>query len=670
MKIRNTSMKLIAAACAALALAISLRFAFNPVASAQQDGATMAATTSTEPEQAGPTIDDHFASVTNMVPSFGGFFIGEDGRLNVYLTNTSHLPAAMEAIVAVFGRDRLPLDSPVALQGRYNFTQLRTWHNAHRLTTLAMPGAQSVDIDERNNRLGIEVRDYDAQFNVRRELERLNIPAEAFDVSVVEPTELAVVRPSVPMKAAGASTAVAQWPWPTLRDQWRPIAGGIQIHDGVYKNGVAEFSTLGFLAVRNEQAGFVTCSHCTGHFKGGVGNTPFFQAEKDSKWKNQIGVESVNPKYFWGAGGKCPWGRQCRYSDAAFIKRSGGILQSTPLTPGDFGYLLLPDAYTLFSFQPPLLGPVTKYQITSVDYYSVTGDEVEKTGRTTGRTKGKVTRTCVDENASSNGNDLGVTMLCQNEISAFSRGGDSGAPVYSLHTSPSGVTGVRIHGILWGGRMGQSVSFFSPISQALWNSELGNFKVSKSQNPNSKPEVKIRQPLNGSKIPTGLFKVTFEADAVDYEDQSLTVKWTSDEDGLLGLGSSLPFGFTMPGVRHITASVKDSDGNEAIHKITITVENTPPTMSIVNASTPVYYAGVPYSFKGKSFDPNEEGDTLPCSSLSWRAQRTDGFFLDYPVGQGCDIFVTFGQPGDWKLTLTGVDSAGAKGVAIKQFKVQ
>src|SRR6185436_8465538 len=110
----NTIRAGVIAITALLMLATSTNY-FIPLASGQRESDIQPpAASPSEPRQTGPTLDDRFAAIARLVPSFGGFFI-RNGQLHVYLTNTSDLPAAMQAIVAAFGRERLPLDRPVAL---------------------------------------------------------------------------------------------------------------------------------------------------------------------------------------------------------------------------------------------------------------------------------------------------------------------------------------------------------------------------------------------------------------------------------------------------------------------------------------------------------------------------------------------------------------------------
>ena len=635
MKTRNISRyRLVLSALVLIALAFGLKLSLSLNASAQQeDGNRMAAKTPTASTQPMKTLDDMFADVARLVPAFGGFFIGDDGRLYVYLQDKAYLPAAMQAIVAVFGRDQLPIDNAVALQGRYNFTQLKTWHDAHQRTTLAIPGVSYVDIDETDNRLEIGVTNFNAKVEVQQALARLGIPTEVASISEVE----------------GISMTQS------LQSKWRPIAGGIQIGN---LNGNC---TLSFLATANKNAGFVTCSHCTSNF--GVNSNDVIKQPNNS-YSNRIGVELNDPALF--TGGVCPGGRKCRYSDAAFISRDAGNDPPNPLITGDFGYLML-------ASDPQNDVPV-KYHISSRANFSVAGSDVEKVGRSTGRTKGKITSTCANINQlDQNFNDTGRTMLCQNFVSAASAPGDSGSPVFSLETFPGGSTGARLHGVLWGGN--NQVFVYAPLSQVdseLQSAGAGKLKVYDGDFSSSFPMVKIRQPLNNTTVKLGgNNSVSLEAEAVDYEDDNLQFVWNSSgPEGFLGVGKKVPFTFTTSGPRTITVTVTDADGMSKTDSVTITVEpNTPPTMKIlVPTVNQQLYTGVTYNFQGSSYDPNEPGEVLPCANLAWSSKKA-GAVNPVAIGNGCSVPAKFLNTGDYTITLKGTDSNGGTGTTSVNVKL-
>ena len=79
--------------------------------------AAVAAVLLTEVAAVGQTYDDLLVRVDEQAPGFGGMFIDADGRLAVYLLDTSQLRATRTAIDAVFGSSGLPKDTR-ALQGQ------------------------------------------------------------------------------------------------------------------------------------------------------------------------------------------------------------------------------------------------------------------------------------------------------------------------------------------------------------------------------------------------------------------------------------------------------------------------------------------------------------------------------------------------------------------------
>ncbi|MBP6820497.1 MAG: hypothetical protein KA368_03085 [Acidobacteria bacterium] len=634
MKTRNISrLRLVLSVLVLSALAIGLKLSLSLHASAQQeDGNRMAARTPTAPTQPVKTLDDMFADVARLVPTFGGFFVGDDGRLNVYLLDRSQLPTAMQAIIAVFGREGLPLENPVAVQGRYSFTQLKAWHDAHQRTTLAMADVSFTDIDERNNCLEIGVTSFNALLEVRQALIRMGISEEAAHISEVEPIKMTQ----------------------DLQSKWRPIAGGIQT------GNLGGNCTLSFLAIAGKNAGFITPSHCTSTF--GMNNGDAVK-QPDNNIANRIGTELYDPPLFTNNG--CPSGRLCRYSDAAFISRDAAAVQPTPLITGDFSYLLLANA----SKQEV---PV-KYHITSRANFSVAGSWVEKVGITTGRTKGQITATCANTTQGGlNGGDSGRTLFCQNFVAAATAPGDSGAPVFNLESWPGGSTGVRLHGVLWGGT--SQYFIYSPLAQIdaeMQYAGAGKLKVYHGDFPSSIPMVKIRQPLNNSTVQLGGDTgVSLEAEAVDYEDTDLQFAWTSNVDGVLGYGKKVPFVFTTSGPRTVTVTATDDEGNAKTDSITLNVAaNTPPKMTITNlAANQQLYTGVFYSFTGTSYDPNEVNTQIPCANMAWSSKKV-GALNPVALGTGCSVPAKFLNAGDYAITLKGTDSNGGTGSVTVTIKL-
>jgi hypothetical protein len=207
--------------------------------------------------------------------------------------------------------------------------------------------------------------------------------------------------------------------------------------------------SVGFNAVRSGVDGFVTASHCT-DTQGGVQNTPYWQPLQSVN-STQIATETVDPVLT--SGGSCPAGRVCRRSDAAFARYINGT-----------GHTLGAIART---------SSTRKQNLTIAGNWTITADApsssiavgtiVNKVGRTTGWSQGRVTSTCVDVNVSG----TNITQLCQTLVQATVGAGDSGSDVFTINSG----TNVTLDGVLWGGS-GSRTFVFSPLANV--KQELGS----------------------------------------------------------------------------------------------------------------------------------------------------------------------------------------------------
>ena len=113
-------------------------------------------------------------------------FIGSDGRLAVYLLDTTQLPAARSAIEAVFGPNLVPAAGVRALQGQYAVSQLKAW-TERAGAVLKMPGVTMVDLDEAKNRVAIGIEERARTRAVEQELSSLGVPRKAVVIEVTGP---------------------------------------------------------------------------------------------------------------------------------------------------------------------------------------------------------------------------------------------------------------------------------------------------------------------------------------------------------------------------------------------------------------------------------------------------------------------------------------------------
>jgi hypothetical protein len=281
------------------------------------------------------------------------------------------------------------------------------------------------DYNEVTGRLEFGVENEAAIPAVQRALTGLGLAKSTYHVLVTEPIVFAA----------------------TLRDKWRPTLGGIQIHFGQY------VCTMGFNAFDGEERSFITNSHCT-NTQGGVEGTEYAQPTRTID-PTVIAVEVEDPTYF--KGGVCPRGKKCRYSDASRAAYSSEDVKS------DLGVIAKTSGFNNTSLE--VTGTFTIADKGSAGLGAI----VNKVGRTTGWTQGKVSRTCV--NTSVQGSQ--VMQLCQTFVESTSQivaGGDSGSQVFV-----EGSNGVTLVGLLWGGNSSGTQFVFSPLSQV--EQELGTLKV-------------------------------------------------------------------------------------------------------------------------------------------------------------------------------------------------
>jgi len=394
-----------------------------------------------------PTIDDLFAEVGNRFPAFGGLYVDPDSdTLYVWVLpgGEDHLDQLDQAITQVFADQRPTQTHVQPLPATYSFRQLKEWHDRMSPRVLAVPGAVLTDIDDQHNRLTVAVERMELSSTVEAELAATSVPREAVDI-VEEPSAMTEQ---------------------SLQNYHRPVIGGIQIEANLFPN---QPCTMGFNALRQGSAGLVTNSHCT-NVQGGVEGTIFYQ-EDGSAAANRAATEMLDPCYFPANGcpapafSGCPNGRFCRYSDSAFA------LLSTSYTRGEIARPVFNDI---------LWNGRDVFFITEKGNLAVVGTGVQKVGRTTGWTQGRVSRVCATLNQPGN-----ITMLCNNQADYASAGGDSGSPVFGIRQQGT-VWTVALLGIHWG-RVGadaayspiggNSATFFGATSGVQSPTELGPLQV-------------------------------------------------------------------------------------------------------------------------------------------------------------------------------------------------
>jgi hypothetical protein len=358
--------------------------------------------------------------VARAVPSFGGMYVDQFGRPTVYLTNMGEAARARTALRAFAEANGRSEHDIKFVPAKHRIGQLKGWHERTWSDVLELNGTVFSDVDEASNRVLFGVEHAGVAHAVHAVMRARGVPADAYEVRVVEPIKLAA----------------------TLRDVVNPKVGGLQIHFSNY------LCTLGFNATANNRASFITNSHCTAT-QGGVENTLYYQPTSTAD-PTVIAQEVADPVYLKGKPAGCPRNKRCRYSDSSRAEYRSGIsfdLGGIAATNGS--NLTITGTHNITNENDATRTPVAVGQV------------VSKTGRTTGTSTGQVTNTCV--NTSVQGSN--IMQLCQTFVAAAVGSGDSGSPVYS------GSGSVTLVGILWGG--GTNTFAFSPLRSI--KDELGSF---------------------------------------------------------------------------------------------------------------------------------------------------------------------------------------------------
>jgi hypothetical protein len=385
------------------------------------------------------SADDQLLALGRQLPGFGGLFLDDGGRVNVYLVDPrAHGTLARKALGA---GSRL-------LRADFRFADLLGWRYSLR-PLLGRDGVTMLDVDETRNRVLLGV-DPTLSAGGRAELVA-RVAAGGIPAAAVLVEEQPAFTP-LPAALNGAPAAKAFPSFTTLDAKFRPAPGGVQI---VFSGRFV--CTLGFNAHLGRDFGFVVNQHCTA-VRGEADGTIYSQGVPAA---GTIGSEIRDPGFL--VDGACPAERRCRFSDSAFARYSkksfGKLAQIARPTAGD-----------------PLLGslrvapPTARFGIVGKASDPLFGQTAHKVGRTTGWTFGDVVGTCVDTNIS--GSD--ISMLCQTFVAGGGGPGDSGSPVFGR----VGAKQARLMGILWGGGSSPTLGelfVFSPLSAI--ERELGTLKV-------------------------------------------------------------------------------------------------------------------------------------------------------------------------------------------------
>lgn len=325
----------------------------------------------------------------------------------------------------------------------YDFATLHKWRQMISKTWLSDPSIVSIDTDEVKNRIVLGV---DA--TKKYDLNRIKTELSSFLIKTDIPKSAVLLKETQPIKAG-------------LRQARRPTGGGLEIH---YQNnhGGWHTCTMG-LNVRYWHNhhwidAFLTNAHCTSN-QFGVDHTVFFQP-----W-GRVGTEiAIAPEQTTN----CPT-THCTYVDAALVAYDSGIQ-----TQGRIGRTALWNQNcSTGSDDCPLDRNHPWFDVQGYNKLQFVGQTLNKVGRSTGWTNGRVARTCVDVTV---GN---ATWLCQNRVEKYPSApstpifmaGDSGSAVFKLQGNRAIVSGLAWGYVIDNGNDGGNSWWYAPwgkITSASW----------------------------------------------------------------------------------------------------------------------------------------------------------------------------------------------------------
>lgn len=328
-------------------------------------------------------------------------------------------------------------------QAKYDFRQLLGWYRAQVLPTVGGAAELTMtDIDERQNRIVIGVKDAASVETMRQRISGLQVPQDAMGVIQFEGAVVEALVEKTSLRTRRLDQSLSGFV--------RPLVGGLKIvHpylDSLYQCTLG-FNLVGWLNGNIGPDRFaVTNSHCAPPRSQVSGILEMGQPTGGAN----VALEIVDPGWLVNSPQlpDCYSGQICRFSDAALFRY---------YFPGNAAYGQV--AY-------PSYGSTTfSRNITVIEIISpVVGWPAHMVGRISGHTNGSIVYSCAnlvvyDENGPTN-----MKLLCQSLATYSSNLGDSGSPVIEPVGDGTTAYGLGVH---WGKQGNTNYGLFSPLYAVL-----------------------------------------------------------------------------------------------------------------------------------------------------------------------------------------------------------
>jgi hypothetical protein len=128
-------------------------------------------------------------------PAFGGWFLDQNGDVNVWVVNATanggRVRAAVAQAIAQEPRDATEKASYAVkvLPANYGFVQLSDWRDSLTTRFEAYPGMRWIDVDDVRNRVSVAVDSRRTRALLRRDAVGMGIPSGSLNVMMSEPVD-------------------------------------------------------------------------------------------------------------------------------------------------------------------------------------------------------------------------------------------------------------------------------------------------------------------------------------------------------------------------------------------------------------------------------------------------------------------------------------------------
>jgi hypothetical protein len=422
-------------------------------------------------------MDGELALINKRIPSFGGFYKDEQGVLNVFIKDNQQKMSAQEkASVAAalntefqdfFEQTRGTLKNTVVRDANYTWEQLNNWKQLIRgYFTPEKHSIVSLDIDDSDNKLYIEISDASKKSVVEAELSHLKIDLEAVKTSIVAPQSITDNGGDVRSNTSNYPTYGCDASTYEFYGNNMPIAIVCPMADvpnGRYVGGLGYYfqnpvtkevglCSIGFNVEWRQgntlKKGFITAAHCSSEIASLYPTMNFYQNRKARTFvrhlsKYLVGKERDDPQSvstvegpsiydvtdasydhinpFTGNSSGNVWKcnfisfkRVCRFSDALLVE-----YESKDYSKVEVGYVAKMENmdWNQYSFAnerqlQTTVNMLKGFRISKVVNWPSRGELVTLIGSSTGQVTRRVYEVCIDhwEDGHTGGK---VTFLCQ-----------------------------------------------------------------------------------------------------------------------------------------------------------------------------------------------------------------------------------------------------------------